>query len=847
MNRDRTITHAQTGMITRLALATTTLALLLLTAASAADPAQRTKDLVTVLRSDAPLFDKARACQQLGEIGTAEAVPVLAGLLADPKLSAYARSGLEGIPHPSAAAALRNTAQTLRGPLLIGVVNSLGALRDAPAVDVLIKLATDADSGARREAFLALGNIATPDAVRFLQRQLGSDNEAVRAEVAGACLLAAERLRSENDLDQAFGLYHTIRTASVPLAYRVGAARGAILARKADRVLFLVQQLRSDEPAIRNAALLTIREVKSEELANVLNAEIVDAGPELQQQLLWALADCHNAQSIGVAAALGASGQPDVRKTALTVLGRMGPEAAPALLAALEREGPTEEKTAALSALRALDGAAVDGQILQSLRSANTPQTQTDLIRLLEARGATSATPELLRQASALHAQVRVAALEALKSLARPSDLPPLVALIKKSGEESFREAAESAIASVCDRAGEPGCELILTELKQTEKPTDRISWIRVLARVGYPQALPALEAAARDSDLRVAENAVSELGRWPTPAPMETLLGVLESGASQGLRKRALASVLDLASTAVDEAQTPPAAVVDWLKRTNPTAQSAQDKLRVVSLLGRLKTAESFRLLTPLMADSAVEAEAAAAIVQIAPALTKSAEAPALRTALDRIAANASSTDLKKKAQQIVKTIPARREPVSLFDGQSLQGWEGNTNVWRVQEGVIVGGSMKGNPKNEFLATLRSYTNFVLRLEYKLVGTEGFVNGGVQFRSVRVANPPNEMSGYQADIGAGYSGALYDESRRNKMLVRPNEELVKRLEKAGDWNRYEIRCEGSHIQLWLNGEKTVEYAEPDAGIPQTGVIALQIHGDCKAEIYFRNLVLEEL
>src|SRR5688572_4093003 len=131
---------------------------------------------------------------------------------------------------------------------------------------------------------------------------------------------------------------------------------------------------------------------------------------------------------------------------------------------------------------------------------------------------------------------------------------------------------------------------------------------------------------------------------------------------------------------------------------------------------------------------------------------------------------------------------------PVPLFDGQSFAGWEGETNsVWRIRDGVIVGGSLNGNPRNEFLATQRRYTNFHLRLEYKLVGTEGFVNGGVQFRSKRIATPPNEMSGFQADIGAGHSGFLYDESRRNRMLAVTDTNLVQRIEKPGDWNLYEI------------------------------------------------------
>ncbi|MBM3821599.1 MAG: DUF1080 domain-containing protein [Verrucomicrobia bacterium] len=185
---------------------------------------------------------------------------------------------------------------------------------------------------------------------------------------------------------------------------------------------------------------------------------------------------------------------------------------------------------------------------------------------------------------------------------------------------------------------------------------------------------------------------------------------------------------------------------------------------------------------------------------------------------------------------------------PVPLFDGRSLAGWEGETNaVWRVREGVIVGGSMAGNPRNEFLATTQRYKNFHLRLEYRLVGTEGFINGGVQFRSKRIAQPPNEMSGFQADIGAGFSGCVYDESRRNRMLVMADTNLVASLERPGEWNRYEIIATGPQATLVLNGQRTATWVERDPAIETEGVIALQIHGDCKAEISFRNITLEVL
>lgn len=190
-----------------------------------------------------------------------------------------------------------------------------------------------------------------------------------------------------------------------------------------------------------------------------------------------------------------------------------------------------------------------------------------------------------------------------------------------------------------------------------------------------------------------------------------------------------------------------------------------------------------------------------------------------------------------------------AAADPVSLFDGKTLDGWEGNTKVWRVEDGVIVGGSMEGNARNEFLATKKAYKNFVLRLEYKLVGTEGFVNGGVQFHSKRAEDPKqaHEMIGYQADIGGGYSGCLNNELRKPQFLGVADKKVVGSVEKPGEWNHYEIRVEGPHVQLSINGTKTSEYTEKDPAVPLEGLIGLQIHGNCKAVISFRKIEIEAL
>ena len=194
------------------------------------------------------------------------------------------------------------------------------------------------------------------------------------------------------------------------------------------------------------------------------------------------------------------------------------------------------------------------------------------------------------------------------------------------------------------------------------------------------------------------------------------------------------------------------------------------------------------------------------------------------------------------------VTAVPASAAKIKLFDGKSFKGWDGDTNqTFHIKDGMIMGGTFaRIQPKNEFLATTARYTNFVLRAKFKLTGNEGFVNSGIQIRSERVPND-SEMKGYQADIGEGWFGTLYDESRRNKPMAKPLEAAVKSAVKIGDWNDYEIRCQGPHIVLKINGTLMVDYTEADASLPQHGRIGIQVHGGGRTEVFFKDLLLEPL
>lgn len=184
----------------------------------------------------------------------------------------------------------------------------------------------------------------------------------------------------------------------------------------------------------------------------------------------------------------------------------------------------------------------------------------------------------------------------------------------------------------------------------------------------------------------------------------------------------------------------------------------------------------------------------------------------------------------------------------VSLFDGKTFTGWQGDTlQTFRIEDHSISGGSLTNTvPHNEFLSTINSYHNFDLKLKFKLLGT-GFVNAGVQFRSKRSDNPAYEMIGYQADLGNGYWASLYDESRRNKTLEKPDSITVSKILRMDDWNDYEIICNNKNIRILLNGQQTVNYSEGDNSIPREGLIALQIHGGGKGKVFYKDIFIKKL
>jgi putative heme-binding domain-containing protein len=168
-------------------------------------------------------------------------------------------------------------------------------------------------------------------------------------------------------------------------------------------------------------------------------------------------------------------------------------------------------------------------------------------------------------------------------------------------------------------------------------------------------------------------------------------------------------------------------------------------------------------------------------------------------------------------------------------FNAHNLSNWDGNFDLWRVEGGEIVGKSEGGLKKNEFLASQMIVNDFRLTFEVKL--TPNSENSGAQFRSE--LEPSGSVKGYQADIGEGWWGKLYEEHGRALLWDKAGDQYVR----ENEWNTYEILAIGSKIKTAVNGSLCVDLDDPKGA--KSGIVAFQLHSGGPLEVRFRNLKLE--
>ena len=179
------------------------------------------------------------------------------------------------------------------------------------------------------------------------------------------------------------------------------------------------------------------------------------------------------------------------------------------------------------------------------------------------------------------------------------------------------------------------------------------------------------------------------------------------------------------------------------------------------------------------------------------------------------------------------------------LFDGKSLDGWDGDPNIWRVENGCLSGKAEKV-AHNTFLIYKDKFSDFILQADCMLLKGKGFTNSGIQYRSRVINKKEWIVGGYQADIGEGWWGANYEEQGRG-ILWKPTDAATKAVQADG-WNHFEISAIGTKVKETLNGVVSGELDDQDPKARKSGILALQYHAPGQNfEIRFKNLKLKNL
>lgn len=630
--------------------------------------------IATLQNPDASVAQKALACQHLAIVGSPDAIPALVGLLDHPQLAAQARNVLQNLPGPEASAALRAALPRLQGPFLVGVVNSLGIRRDADAVSALLSLEKNPLQGFWPQTLLALGRIASPQALEALRHTAASGPFDQLPACAEACILAGEALVHDGKTTQAaefFDAVETIRRTrrfSLP-PLRHAALRGAILARGDDGIPRLLDLFRDDDPALRLLAARIARELPGPAVSHALAAELAPAPDPVKVLLLGALADRPQPNLASRVEPLASSPNPEVRIAALNALGPLGnADSIPTLLRALTTPDTTEnpESTTAAESLVRLTDPNAETVMIQALGHTNAP-ARMRLARILGDRNARGSADALMALAADPEPAVAKAAIDAVPAVATTRDLPKLIESTIQHPDPGIRDRAERAIYGVClkqtdaQRRSEP----LVRAFHATPSPLARTSLLQIMAMLADPPGADLIASACDDPVPEIKDTALRLLVNWPDTRPAPTLLRIFTTTSNEVHRTLALRGVVTLASLwtgdspgtpSATQPRTPPRESIDWLTQAHAALKpDAEEKKILLSGLGDLNCEAGLNLLRPFLSDPTVQLEAEKACLRAIRNLTTPADKTAARPLLERIAGHSSDADTRKEAQALV------------------------------------------------------------------------------------------------------------------------------------------------------------------------------------------------
>lgn len=587
-------------------------------------PPQTEADFVAIVKNPtASLKDRQDACRVLQRIGGKASVSALAALLPDEKLGHLARYALESITDPTVDYSFRVALGTLKGRQLLGVISSISVRRDANAVESLIALLKNPDPELSQAAARALGSIGNAVAARALDDAWMTGPAESRGAVAEGLLRAAESLFAARQRDPALAIYTKLSLPDAPEQVRAAAIRGVILANTDPAAALASELLRSNDlrtvsPALRAGMDLPQNWAVVEALTQAVGPAIGDR----KILILQALGQTHDPDGLPALLEAAKSLDKRVRIAAVRAMAEVGNSGAVPVLAGFL--GDPDVGPAALESLAALPGSEADNAAIKLLKSPDKAQRMKGMA-LVARRKVTSQLPELLQAAADADPEIRRAALQQTAELGGAAQFPALLDALRNASPADL-DSVEQAVTTVVVKMGESDAAAQLAARFPKAMPAHKSALLRIAGALGGAHAVAVMQVGLADPDKGVRETAIRTLGAWRTLDAGPVLLGGLKKLSDPAERTLVLRSCASLATRGGDkEVPARVALCADALK----ALQKPEEKKVVLGALGGIPAAESVFALVPWLDDTAVRADAAAAILNVSDRLLGSRKTP--------------------------------------------------------------------------------------------------------------------------------------------------------------------------------------------------------------------------
>ena len=615
--------------------------------------------LIAVLKSAAEINAKADACRELALIGTAEAVPALAALLADEKLAHMARYGLETVPSPAVDEALRDALGKLKGKLLVGVIGSIGVRHDEKAVASLTGLLKDPDAEVAQAAARALGMIGTADAAKPLLALLPEAPATNQLAVCEGLFRCAEALAAKAQNDKAIVIYDTLRNLKqAPHQVLAGAWRGAILTRQKEGLPLLLEAVRGTDPGLVTAAERIAIEMKVAGVSKVLADELTKVPAARQILLCNVLGKRGDVAALPALLGLAKAGDKAARVAAIRAATEIGNAGAAAPLIELLKDADGDVAQAATAGLVGLPGAEVDAAVIKMLDSPDAA-LKLKMLEMVSQRRIVTALPLLLKirdDKNVKDEALRSAAIRCYAELASEAELTSMLERMVANTNEAEIGAIEKSLAAICAAAGNPkDCAQKLVAALPKAGPEAKPALLRTLCVAGGADALKAVRGAVDDSNKDVHTAAIRVLCEWKSGDAAPILLDLAKNSSGQVDKILSLRGYLGMAA----RQDIPAPARLAICRESAPMIQRDDEKLLLLAALANLADAASLDLIVPCLDVAAVKREAVAAVITVAERRPKNQSIDITRAALKKAAEVASDKpELARRAQDLLQQM---------------------------------------------------------------------------------------------------------------------------------------------------------------------------------------------